>query len=183
MKTTIAESELKVRKARKKLWLAEEKKLNIERQERYRKIVKAKREALYKSALKPIVDDIKSLSSQDLDNRSLEITSEWEINPHFVNTSSGQLPSYSGGACSFSHQSDPQELAKKNLVFIEKFAGRKFKSLEDAQAFMAEDAKKRLFSRRSRNPLSEAEKRNMVKEFESEIKFSGELDRIIERIT
>lgn len=179
MKTTIIESELEVRRAEKKLWRAEEKKANLERQKQYREIVKKKREQLYKSALKPVIDDIRALSPEELDNRSLEIASEWEIDPHFANTSSGYLPSYSG-VCSNSQHSDHKELAKKNLAFIEKFAGQRFASLEEAQAFMAADAKKRMYSRRSgdRSPLSEDEKRSI----ESEMKFSGEFDRIVERM-
>jgi len=175
----ISAEESAARRAERRIRRKSEKEQEKARHKRQRQIFLGKREKLYKSALKPILDDVKTKTQKQLREYD-DIDFAWDVNPHFMNCFHYQSTGQEEDSQTRCQRSDPAELADHNLAFIEKFAGRKFDSLEEAQKFMQQDA-----SNRPRPKLNR-EREDMTKQemdvLSESLKFSGELNSILKRI-
>lgn len=154
-----------------------------ERHAKYKAFLEKARQQLYDNALTPIVEHIKSLSSIELDDFIMQQSVKWEIEPHFMNLSSGHEVTITMPERPVRFV-DPSELQKRNLSFIERCSGQKFTSFEDAQAFMLEDAKTRPHSPKDRETgvLLKSKIDGEDDEIKRSLTIHGELDRIFNKI-
>lgn len=177
--SSLSEEELQVRRVERKKKRAEEKQKEKQKLEAYKKILERKRQELFNSTLKPMIEKAKSLSSSDAEQLLMEMQAEWEINPHFVNSCGGgnsSSPEHSNETEVVSSKCDQKEAIKNNWDFIEKYAGQKFSTYEKAQEFMLQDAQKRRTKIRQK---SSHENDWEVAKIESSFRLEHSLDKIM----
>lgn len=119
----------------------------------YKQLINKKREELWEKGVQPIIDKVRNMNQMEFEMFKLELIADWHVNPHFMNSAGSLEPLRERGwtcpdGCSIETEDskvitkrhNPNETDSLNLMFIERFSGKKFASLEEAQKFMLADA-------------------------------------------
>jgi len=115
----ISPEESEARRAERRIRQVAEKQQEKERYKRQRQIFLGKREKLYKSALKSILDDVKTKTKKQLREYD-DVDFAWDVNPNFMNCSYN---------CTLAKKMQPQEVLSVLVEECSKRICRKIQSI------------------------------------------------------
>ncbi len=147
----------------------------VERIQRYRAMLDKKREELWQIGVQPVVDKVRNLTEDELHQFNENTSADWQVNPHFVNSSGSRDDEESSKLHLTRH--DPESTCRSTLNFIQRYTGKEFASAEEAQTFMLEDAKLR--SRPHHKSPEQIANINSLYEITDGLKWSGVVQKQI----